>query len=40
MENSTIHTGAENAAAWKPNQSNLSPHYTTEWGEIIEVRGN
>jgi DNA polymerase V len=38
--NGTIHTVAENAAAWKPNQTNLSPRFTTEWGEIIEVGGN
>jgi len=37
--NGTIHTGAENSERWKPQQANLSPHYTTKWGEIIEVRG-
>ena len=36
--NCTIHTGAENSEAWKPNQSSRSPQYTTEWGKIIEVR--
>ncbi len=36
----TIHTGAENSEAWKPQHTNLSPHYTTEWEEIMEVRGN
>lgn len=36
--NSTIRTGAENSEAWKPQQTNLSPHYTTEWGEIIVIR--
>jgi DNA polymerase V len=35
----TIHTGAEDSEAWKPNQTNLSPHYTTDWNDIIEVRG-
>jgi hypothetical protein len=30
--NGTIHTGAENSAAWKPQQTNLSPHYTTDLG--------
>ncbi|NTU73133.1 DUF4113 domain-containing protein, partial [Candidatus Roizmanbacteria bacterium] len=34
----TIHTGAENSEAWKPQQVNLSPHYTTAWKDIIEVR--
>ncbi|NTV21519.1 MAG: Y-family DNA polymerase [Chlorobium limicola] len=38
--NGTIHTAAENSEAWRPQQTNLSPHYTTEWGEIMEVRGN
>jgi len=38
--NDTIHTGAENSEAWKPQQTNLSPQYTTKWGEIMEVRGN
>jgi len=37
--NGTIHTGAENLEAWKPSQLNLSPHYTTNWREIIEVKG-
>lgn len=37
--NGTIHSGAENAEAWKPRQSNLSPHYTTAWKDIIEVKG-
>jgi len=37
--NGTIHTGAENLEAWKPSQLNLSPHYTTNWQEIIEVKG-
>ncbi|NTV66690.1 MAG: DUF4113 domain-containing protein [Chlorobaculum sp.] len=32
-------TEAENSEAWKPQQTNLSPHFTTKWGEIIEVRG-
>jgi DNA polymerase V len=36
--NGTIHTAAENSEAWKPQQTNLSPHYTTEWRDIIEVR--
>jgi len=36
----TIHTAAENSEAWKPQQVNLSPHYTTNWREIIEVMGN
>lgn len=38
--NGTIHSGAENSEAWKPNQVNLSPHYTTKWGEIMEVKGD
>lgn len=38
--NGTVHTGAENNDAWKPNQSSLSPHYTTEWAQIIQVRGS
>jgi DNA polymerase V len=38
--NGTIHTGAENSEAWKPNQTNLSPHYTTDWSDIIEIKGN
>ena len=33
----TIHTAAENAEAWRPNQSNLSPRYTTDWKGIIVV---
>jgi DNA polymerase V len=36
--NGAIRTGAENSEAWKPQQTNLSPHYTTEWGEIIVIR--
>ncbi len=36
--NGTIHTGTENSEALKPQQSNLSPHYTTAWGEIMEVK--
>jgi len=36
--NGTIHAGAENSEAWKPQQTNLSPHYTTKWEEIIEVK--
>lgn len=35
-----LHTGVENSEAWKPQQTNLSPHYTTAWKDIIEVRGN
>lgn len=34
----SIRIGAENAAAWKPNQANLSPRYTTKWSDIIEIR--
>ena len=34
----TIHTAAEHAQAWRPNQSNLSPRYTTDWKEIIVVK--
>jgi DNA polymerase V len=37
--NDTIHTGAENSEAWKPQQTRRSPHYTTAWGEIIEAYG-
>lgn len=33
----TIRIGAENAAAWKPNQANLSPRYTTKWEDIIVI---
>jgi DNA polymerase V len=33
----TMHTAAENSKAWKSQQVNLSPHYTTEWRDIIEV---
>jgi len=33
----TIHTAAENSEAWKPQQVNLSPHYTTEWKDIIKI---
>ncbi|MDT9547603.1 MAG: DUF4113 domain-containing protein [Chlorobium phaeovibrioides] len=36
--NGTIYTGAENSAAWKPQQTNLSPRYTTKWEKIIEVK--
>ena len=35
--NGTIHTAAENSEAWKPQQTRRSPHYTTAWGEIMEV---
>jgi DNA polymerase V len=38
--NGILHTGVENSEAWKPQQTNLSPQYTTDWGEIMEVRGN
>ncbi|HHE07954.1 MAG TPA: Y-family DNA polymerase [Chlorobaculum parvum] len=38
--NGTIHSGAENSEAWKPQQTNLSARYTTDWNDIIKVGGN
>ncbi|NTV19789.1 MAG: Y-family DNA polymerase [Chlorobium limicola] len=32
-----IRIAAENAETWKPNQANLSEHYTTSWSGIITV---
>ena len=33
----TVRLAAENADAWKPNQTKLSPHYTTAWSDLITV---
>jgi DNA polymerase V len=34
----TIRVAAENAEAWRPNQTMLSPRCTTAWEEIITIR--
>ncbi len=34
----TIRLAAEDDQAWKPQQERLSPHYTTDWADIITVR--
>jgi len=33
----TVRLAPENAEAWKPNQTMLSPHYTTAWSDLITV---